>query len=442
MAFEDRLMAKIRDVEFSLDIASGTSGRRAVPHSYPKRETGYAEDNGAVFTKEKIEGRIVGADYLDRFKALLIALNEPGPCELVHPWFGVVMVQIGEVNHKLKLGEDGLATFSFEALNAGESLFPNASVNTAEAVQAAAAEARAAAQAAFARTVLNAKKTTIAAAGLGELFDQALDDFNEFTRAIPSLPDDLKAWTSRLEAAKAAVGNLLAVPGELAAQGMSLLEDVKGLVTDPIQALAVYDNVQSRWDGMRAELAVRGGLGRSISAGNGVASSVQVVSDTDTITAQAINIASFNTLLSVSSLIEKADAMASSDFTTETDIDTIDSITGTGRSALMTGSQLTEIGNSIATNLNAAAEVAVEDGNSELWRSLRTLRSAVLEDTRIRAKQLPQLSIITPSLTIPVALLAWQQTGSAENRASIINRNGLANPAFLQAGKSVELING
>lgn len=442
MSFEDRLMAKIRDIPFCLDITSGTSGRRAIPHAYPKRETGYAEDNGAAFKKEKIEGRLVGGDYVDRLKTLLIALNEPGPCELVHPWFGVVQVQIGEVNHKLKLGEDGLATFSFEALNAGESLFPNASINTAEAVQAAAAQARADAQAAFARSILNAKKTTIAAAGLGEMFDQALDDFNEFTRSIPSLPDDLKAWTSRLEAAKSAIGNLLAVPGELAAQGMSLLEDVKGLVTDPIQALAVYDNVQSRWDGMRAELAVRGGLGRSISAANGVASSIQVVSDTDTIAAQTVNIDAFNTLLNVSSSIEKADSMASSEFTLETDINTVDSITGTGRSAIMTGSQLTEIGHSIATNLSIAAEVAVESGNSNLWRSLRTLRRAVLEDTRIRAQQLPQLSMITPNITMPVALLAWQQTGSAENRASIINRNGLANPSFLQAGNSVELIDG
>lgn len=441
MSFEDRLMASFRGVEFCLDTTSGTSGRRAIAHSYPKRNSGYAEDNGAVFQQERIEGRIVGSDYVSRLKDVLNALNEAGPGELIHPWFGVLQIQVGNVSHKLVLVEDGVATFSFDAYNAGESLFPNATVDTSESVKAAADEARAAAQAAFARTVLSVDNATTEAAGLGDLFDQALDDFNEFVRSIPSLPDELKAWTSRLEAAKAAIGNLLAVPGDLAAEGMSLLEDVKGLVTDPIQALSVYDNVQSRWDGMRAELAVRGGLGRSISVENGIAAGVVSVSDTSTLEAQDANISAFNALLIDSALIEQADALASSEFETNTDIDTIDGLTGVGRQAVITGGQLTALGSTLAMSIAASAESAVERGDSDTWRALRTLRNAVLEDTRIRAQQLPSLSKVTPSITMPVALLAWQQTGNAENRDSVIRRNGLTNPSFIQANQEVELIN-
>ncbi|NOH26457.1 DNA circularization N-terminal domain-containing protein, partial [Vibrio europaeus] len=40
MAFEERLTASIRGVEFFLDDASGDFGRRAIPHAYPKREQG------------------------------------------------------------------------------------------------------------------------------------------------------------------------------------------------------------------------------------------------------------------------------------------------------------------------------------------------------------------------------------------------------------------
>nr|WP_269809168.1 hypothetical protein [Enterovibrio nigricans] len=47
-------------------------------------------------------------------------MNKPGPCEFVHPWFGIRKVQIGKVSHKLVNKVDGLATFSFEVFEVGE----------------------------------------------------------------------------------------------------------------------------------------------------------------------------------------------------------------------------------------------------------------------------------------------------------------------------------
>ncbi|MFA0093401.1 DNA circularization N-terminal domain-containing protein, partial [Vibrio sp. 10N.261.49.A11] len=66
MAFEDRLTASIRGVEFFLDDASGDFGRRAIPHAYPKREQGYTEDNGKVLQQEMINGRTVGDGYFEK----------------------------------------------------------------------------------------------------------------------------------------------------------------------------------------------------------------------------------------------------------------------------------------------------------------------------------------------------------------------------------------
>ena len=65
MSFEQRLMASVRGVEFILDESDGDSGRRAIPHAYPKKELGYTEDNGKVLTQERITGRTVGDDYFD-----------------------------------------------------------------------------------------------------------------------------------------------------------------------------------------------------------------------------------------------------------------------------------------------------------------------------------------------------------------------------------------
>ncbi|MGT0149975.1 DNA circularization N-terminal domain-containing protein [Vibrio metschnikovii] len=128
MSFEARLMASFRGVSFALEEAEGTSGRRAIPHAYPKRESGWTEDNGKVLSNERITGRVVGDDYLDQLSALLEALNQAGPGEFIHPWFGVRKVQVGNVTHKLVNRIEGTATISFEVFEVGENLFQEVSL--------------------------------------------------------------------------------------------------------------------------------------------------------------------------------------------------------------------------------------------------------------------------------------------------------------------------
>lgn len=440
MAFEERLQASFRGVHFYLEQTEGTSGRRAIPHQYPKRNLGYTEDNGAVLQHEQISARVIGSDYVDQLNALLAALNTEGVGELIHPWFGIRQVQVGNVTHKLLMDTDQTATLNFEVYEAGTNLFPGETTDTAQAVSSAADTARDATISAFQRKVAQYEDATTIAAGLGEMFDTYLDDLDELTYSLPHLPDAMKEWVARLERTKSSVGNLLAYPGDLASETLSLLEDVKDVVTDPVRALSVYDSVRRRWDGDRAELAATGGLKKSIETANNRASSVQADLDTDTIAAMHNNVAAMNTLVANSAVVEKAAALASADFTYNGDDNTINSLTGTERQSIVTGSQLTNMGNATADELGDAAADAVENGDSDVWRSFRTLRHTVIADTRERATQLPSLRNVTPSVTLPVALLAWQQTGDTTNRGLIIRRNGLVNPAFIVAGTDVEII--
>lgn len=440
MAFEDRLQATFRGVPFYLEQTEGTSGRRAIAHEYPKRDRGYTEDNGGLLQHEQINARVLGADYVGQLQRLLDALNQSGPGELIHPWWGVRQVQIGNVSHRLIMDTDRTATINFEVYESGSNLFPSETNDTAEAVKEAAAAARQTVMDAWLRQVLKAKSATKKAAGLGEMFDTYLDDLDELTYSLPHLPDAMKEWVARLERTKSSVGNLLAYPGDLASETLSLLEDVKDVVTDPVRALSVYDSVRRRWDGDRAELAATGGLKKSIETANNRASSVQAALDTDTIAAMHNNVAAMNTLVANSAVVEKAAALASADFTYNGDDNTINSLTGTERQSIVTGSQLTNMGNATADELGDAAADAVENSDSDVWRSFRTLRHTVIADTRERATQLPSLRNVTPSVTLPVALLAWQQTGDTTNRGLIIRRNGLVNPAFIVAGTDVEII--
>ncbi|MCS6113021.1 DNA circularization protein [Shewanella baltica] len=437
MAFEDRLTASFRGVEFLLEEADGESGRRAIPHAYPKKEIGYTEDNGKVLTQERISGRVVGDNYFEQLQAILEALNKQGPGELVHPWFGIRKVQVGKVSHKLVNRIDGTATINFEVFEVGENLFPNSKSDTATQVKTESEKTKDAVNSSFENGF-----DTNTLDGVGDMVDQFLDDLDELTRGLPSLPDDLRQWTDRLMRTKDSVGKLLAYPGDLARETMGLLEDIKGVVKDPIRALDVYANVQSRWQGTRAELAITGGLARNISSEGGMAGSVPKFANPSKNAAIAANANAFKTLTLNSAIVAQCSALSEAEIVKKLndEAQVIESLSGAERDAILTGQQLKSLGYGIADQLALYAAAAVDSGSSAVWRQMRVLRQAVLADTRARAELLPQVSLYQAKESVPVALVAWQQTGNTERRDSIVQRNGFANPAFILPTDTVEVI--
>jgi len=293
MSFEERLTASFRGVEFLLNTVDGKSGRRAIPREYPKRETGWTEDNGAILTNEQISGKVVGKDYLTQFRSLLDALGQPGTGEMIHPWWGVRTVQVGEVSHRLDNEEDGVAYVNFTVWEAGSRLFPSAAIDTAATLGNAADAAQNAAEQSFMDQFITGIDN------MGAMVDTFLDDLDELTRGLPTLPDQFREWTDRLMRTKDSVGSLLAYPGELAREVTGIVEDIKGVVTDPIRALSVYDSVSRRWEGMRAELAITGGLPSGIksNASTGIASSASTSDSPDELASSLANGATFTKLI-------------------------------------------------------------------------------------------------------------------------------------------------
>lgn len=416
MSFDDRLTASFRGVTFLLETAGGKGGRRAIPHAYPKKESGWTEDHGAVLTNQSITGRVVGKNYMTQLRDLLTALNTAGPGEFVHPWWGVQQVQVGEVSHELVNEEDQTATVTFQLFEAGTNLFPSSSADTAAKIKSAASDAADSNNSWF-----SSLWDGDAIDGMGTMIDTCLNDLNEFTNGLPSTPSALREWTNRLANIKDSVGSLLAYPGELARQVTSLLYDIKGIATDPIRALSVYDLVKRRWAGMRAELSATGSLSKNIKVSNGVASSVSSIKSTALNTRLNNNIAAFKQLILTSAAIGKADTIADCEFTY--------------------AQQAQDIGNDVADQLNELSKTSIDAGDRSSWRTLRALRYAVVADTKDRSLQLPAMRVVTTKRPIPVALLAWQELGDTEQRGTIIARNRIRNPAFIPAGSDIEVIN-
>ena len=410
--------ASFRNVPFFLVEDEGTSGRRAIPRAFPKKETGWTEDNGAVLTQQQINAKLLGQNFQAQLTALLNALNTPGPGELVHPWFGIQRVQVGKVTHRLSTEEGGIAYVSFEVFEAGQRLFPAPAEDTSQKVLTTAQTVR---------DALARGDYFAALDGLGEMTDVALGDMEKLVTGLPVLPEAFMDWIDRAGRFKDLAGVIIARPGELINQMADLLSDMRTVVTEPVWALRVYEQLRGQWSGDRAELSARKTLPKdmhvvvsSVSAGvTGMAGSVPVTVIPPTPELQN-NILHYRQLMIVLALVAQSETLATMTFTS--------------------GSEATLAGERLAQVLAEQAAVAVEEGKREMWRALRDLRFAVVNDMHVRGAQLPDVRRLSPLVTTTATLLAWRETGNTENRDAIVSRNRLRDPGFILPSQTIEII--
>lgn len=86
-----------RGVGFLIENNARTSGRRTVPHQYPKRNEPYAEDMGREARTFRLTGFLIGPQYLDERDALIQELEKDGPGVLRVP-LPFVEDKGGEIN--------------------------------------------------------------------------------------------------------------------------------------------------------------------------------------------------------------------------------------------------------------------------------------------------------------------------------------------------------
>ncbi|WP_063502200.1 DNA circularization protein [Escherichia coli] len=409
--------ASFRGVPFFLVDTEGTGGRRAIPRAYPRRETAWTDDNGAVPGQQQINAKLPGKNFQDDLNALLDALNTPGPGELIHPWFGIQTVQVGKVTHRLSTEEDGIAYVTFEVFEAGERLFPSAADNTQQEVL----------------TGIDAVKAAIddgdwfgALDGLGEMADSFLADMENLVANLPTLPAALNQWMDRLNHFKEMAGTIIATPGRLVSELSSFIDGVVDLVTEPPEALAVYTTLRNQWAGERARQVATGALPEDITVkpgsvtdgepgfAIGLSPAYQPVSDS-----LQKNIDDFRQVVVLETLLGQANAVASMTF------DTSDAALSAG--------------DTLAAELHEQAVAAVENNQRALWRTLRDLRQAVITDARERAARLPETRQVTLTTTTSAALLAWREHGDTSRRDEIVQRNRLRHPSFILPTQPVEI---
>lgn len=132
MAWRDNLRpASFRGVPFAVDTASLTAGRRLARHEYPQRDLPYMEDMGRKAREYRVEAFIVGADYMSGRDALLKAIEQAGPGQLVHPYYGTLQVVVSDTAQLSEsTREGGIVKVTINFVESGRKEEPRSDTDT------------------------------------------------------------------------------------------------------------------------------------------------------------------------------------------------------------------------------------------------------------------------------------------------------------------------
>ncbi|SNT29030.1 Mu-like prophage DNA circulation protein [Noviherbaspirillum humi] len=389
MAWRDNLRpASFRGVPFSVDGATLNAGRRLARHEYPQRDIPYMEDMGRKAREYKVEALIVGADYMAGRDRLLAAIEEAGPGQLVHPYYGTLSVVVsGDVQLTETTREGGMVKVTMTFVEAGQQETPQASTDT--------------------RAVLDDQKQASGEA-IADSFasDFSVDDVQDFVAQ-----DALDSVGKLLKLPGVALGNLAMLRANpVSALAALLPENLAGSLLNPAAlARGILALVRSASD-------LTALLGFALPA---IASSAVTPSRK----AQAGNRAALSGLVQQAAAVERVYTLATTEPQT-----------------------LTEARMLRAEIVSRADAVLLADGISQdAADAIVQLRTDAIKHFSRQTAGVPQLVSITPRAVLPSVVLAHDFYGDAwrdaARDADLVARNRVRHPGFVAAGAPLQFIN-
>lgn len=377
--------ASFRGVAFLVDSADRGGGRRAVVHEFPLRDDPFVEDLGRKARTFRVDGYVIGDDYLAQRDALLAALEDvAGPGELVHPYHGARRAICVTLSVRETKTDGGMAMFAIEFVEApAQAPVPVEVVDAAEQVSDGADAAITATEAELVEQYDPTGLPAFALASAETALTRAAEALEEALAPAVTTTQELATLTSRVAILVARASSLVRQPteilGELRAVITGLVDaaaDAPGAVLDALADVfgvdlgdPVVDTTSTRARELANQTALTSGIRRVI----------------------AIEAARLAPLVPYTSLEE---ATAARD---------------------LVAAEIEEQ----ATTAGDTAYPALVSLRSELLRAVPggTAYARVVAVTR---------NVATPSL-----LLAYQLYGSVDNEADILARNAVEHPGFV-----------
>lgn len=385
MSWRDRMgPARFRGVAFFVETSERSGGRRGVTHEYPFRDQSYREDTGRKARSFPIEGYVLGADYITTRDSLLTALEDEGPGELVHPYYGVLRVAVLRYSIRETTADGGIARFSIEFEETpAQPVQPTAVTDSSGKLRATASAAKAAAGVEFLAKYSPGVHLTSLADSLRSA-TLAIDNAVEVARMAGQPLADMKRRIRRMQDS---LTELVSTPADL----LTDLGDMLDLFDDGDQVSAIvtaYD-----FDpGTRPPATTSNRLQE------------QTNFDALQRLVQRLVVIRAATLIPGKGFASYEEAIA-------------------GR-------------NELADLIDDQAELATDD----FYSTLSQLRADLTKAVPGESGDTPHLVSYTPHATVPSIVLAHRLYGDLDQEADILDRNHVRHPGFVPGGVALEVL--
>ena len=222
--------ASFRGVPFFIDTGERTGGRRVVVHEFPLRADPFVEDLDRRARRFRVDGYVLGDDYLAQRDALLAALEDvAGPGELVHPYYSTKRAICDNVSVREQRAEGGIAQFSIDFVETPvQAPTPAVQVDTTSLVSTSADAAHAATRAELAAQFNPAGLPTRALASAQAALTKAAGALKSKLAPIVTDTQELSSLTGQL--------------AQLTAQAVSLVRQPAVIATKFLTAFSGLDN--------------------------------------------------------------------------------------------------------------------------------------------------------------------------------------------------------
>jgi prophage DNA circulation protein len=404
-----------RGVPFKSTETEGQFGRRNVVHEYPQRDRPYIEDLGQRATQWVINGYVQGDDYLAQRDALLQALSEQGPGQLVHPRWGDRLVSVvGYVSVKESHNEGGKATFSFTVVDAGaDNLFPLAAQDTAAAVEQAAERCDLAAETRFSGAFMPTGAAPIELDAIAQA-SATLGGMLATVRRVTSL-GGLSALVGTVNGLIGGVVSLIRTPVEFAQGLRSVFANLVSSVRRPVSAVGELQALFR--SSARPSATALAGSTRDRILSNRLAYG-------DFVRTLALTNQARLVVASITNGIEPRTLNAGG-------------AVGVGAAALQdeapiaTAAQAQALRDQVLAQIDE--ELELNEPEPQTAAALEQLRAAVARDVAARGELLRERSTFTPVAVLPALAVAHRVYQDASRVDELAARNGVRHPGFVPA---------
>ena len=422
MAWRDALKttASFRGVPFFVDVAHREGGRKLVTHEYPYRDVAFSEDLGRRPRVHKIDGYVLGLEYMAARDRLLEALEAEGPGELVHPYHGRLKLHVRDFSFEDRRDAGGYGAFSMEFIESPDDPFAPAVANApAAVVPPAVLQAHTVSRQVYARIYATTAPTLTPLRNVTT--GRSLPGF-----AFTSIIGVVQSATGVVASARTGLFHALA-PVIKGTQALATLKrsldtlylTASSLVRDPIRLAGGFSDVLRSL----VDVPPRLGVSALLQAYQFTPSHLRPAAITPI---RQIEQRNYDATLG---LVRQLIAVQAADF-------------AAAAAVAPAGSGYDSYEDAIATRdlVMAALDEQAAIADDEVFDTIKQVRAdlalAVPGESQPPARLLP----CTPLTTIPSLVLAHQLYGSIDLADDLVARNHVQHPAFLVGGRTLQVL--